>query len=435
MSEVNTDVEKKLTKLAADINEKIDKKINEANEAAIEAAKTNGEESEKRLTEKQTELHGEIQDLVKKYDEAVKDIDKMKADFEKGITKFGNVDGLKKAFEEQKEAIAGMVNKDRSKSALVQIKNEDFFMKDTMTTGASLGTRRVIPFDRVIQSPVYDPEETPLETYFRTGTTSADSVEWPIEQVPASSPQENWNYDNQAGAVNSDAAAEKPESEFQWDLETRTVRDIAHTVTLHKNLMNDLPLLQSYLPTRLRDGIYRETSRQILKGVDGSQEIIGLETAGSHAEFDVAGFQAAVINNGKTVANANFIDILGYAKTQLRLNNYVGTLILMNPEDFYSFMFSVNDEGTYHMNNPVWLYVAGIIQQSNYVDQGDFYVIDRNRSNFLLNRQGINVDFSYENKDNFVKNLVTIRAERRMVQVTERPNGIVLGDFEAAVGS
>lgn len=415
-----------------ELHSKIDKKLDEAQKAYLEADKEGREE----ISEKQKELKAEIKELVDKYDETVKELDTVKGDLGK-LQSFKKTEGnpFAKAFQEKEEAIKDMANKQYNKSTLTTMKSEDFFMKATMTTGGSLEDRRVIPYDRVIQQPVFDPEERPLRDFFRVGTTSSDTVEWPIEQVPGSSPQEDWDYDNNAAAVDSDAAADKPESEFQWDLETRTVRDIAHLVRLHKNLMNDLPLLQTYLPSRLRDGLMREESRQILRGQDSNSEIIGLSQTGSHVDYDVASFQAAVVNNGKTVAEANYIDILGYAMTQLRLGNYGASLILMNPEDYYSFMFSVNNDEDYHMNNPVWLYVASIVQQSNYVDQGNFYVLDRNRSNFLLTRENVNIEFSYEDRDNFQKNLVTIRAEERIVQVTERPNGIVYGDFAAAIAS
>jgi HK97 family phage major capsid protein len=273
-----------------------------------------------------------------------------------------------------------------------------------------------------------------LRDYFQSGSTTADSVEWPIEQVPDSSPLESYDYNNQAGAVNSDIAEAKPESEFQFDLETRTVRDIAHLARLHKNLMNDLPLLQTYLPQRLRDGLNREVSRQILRGEDSNQEIIGLNQTGSHVEFDVSSFQAAVVNNNKTVADANFIDILAYANTQLRLGNYQLTGYLINPADYYSLAFVVNDDGDYLMNTPNWRMIADRVIQSNYVTAGKFYAFDR-RANMILSRQNVNVEFSYEDRDNFQKNLVTIRAEERAVQVTDRPNGIVYGDFADAVAS
>ena len=423
------------------IQKALDSKIEDLNKAYQEADKIKGEELSNQLSEKAKELSGEIKELHTKYEEAQKalegnqkEIDELKGEIEKAGSFGEEINPYKKSLKENEEAVKAMSNKAMGKRAEMTLKTEDFFRKDTMTTGASLGTRRVIPFDRVIQTPVFDPEETALRQYFNVASTSADSVEWPIEQVPNSSPLESYDFDNQAGSPDSDAAAAKAESEFQWDLETRTVRDVAHLVRLHKNLMNDLALLETYLPNRLRDGLLREESRQILRGADGSNEIIGLSQTGSHVDFDIAGFQAAVVNNNKTVANANFIDILGFAKTQLRLNNYVASRILMNPEDFYSLMFVVNDDGDYLMNTPNWQYVANLIVQSNYVNQDEFYVFD-SRANTIFQRENINVEFSYEDRDNFQKNLVTIRAEERIVQVTDRPNGIVLGSFEDAVGS
>ena len=424
------------------IQKALDSKIEDLNKAYQEADKIKGEELSNQLSEKAKELSGEIKELHTKYEEAQKalegnqkEIDELKGEIEKAGSFGEEINPYKKALKENEEAVKAMSNKAMGKRAEMTLKTDDFFRKDTMTTGQSLGTRRVIPFDRVIQTPVFDPEETALRQYFNVASTSADSVEWPIEQVPGSSPQENYDFDNQAGSPNSDAAGIKPESEFQWDLETRTVRDVAHLVRLHKNLMNDLALLQTYLPNRLRDGLLREESRQILRGADGSNEIVGLSQAGSHVPFNIAGFQAAVVNNNRaTVADANYIDILGYAKTQLRLNNYVASRILMNPEDFYSLMFVVNDDGDYLMNSPNWQYVANMIVQSNYVNQDEFYVFD-SRANTIFQRQNVNVEFSYEDRDNFQKNLVTIRAEERIVQVTDRPNGIVLGSFADAVGS
>lgn len=420
------------------IQKALDAKIDKLNKAYQEQDAVRGTEV-KEANEQIKQLQGEIKAYAEKLEkansDALSEIDKLKADIEKNAYVSKGVRGIyERALSENKDAIRALQEKAMDKRAGFQIKSDEFFAKDTMTTGNSLVTRRVIPFDRVIQTPVFDPEETALRQYFTVASTSADSVEWPIEQVPNSSPQENWDYDNNAGPVNSDAAAAKPESEFQWDLQTRTVRDIAHLARLHKNLLNDLPLLQTYLPNRLRDGLLREESRQILQGQNASLEIIGLNQTGSHVDFDVAGFQAAVVLNNKTVGDANYIDILGYAMTQLRLNNYQTSRILINPEDFYSLMFVVNKDGDYLMNTPNWQYVANMVVQSNYVPSGKFFAFD-SRANTLFQRENINIEFSYEDRDNFQKNLVTIRAEERLVQVTDRPNGIVYGDFDEAKGS
>lgn len=418
-----------------EIKQHLDEKIKEANEAAEEVAKQKAEDAKEELTEKQEELHGEIKDLAQKLSDAQeaqqKELDELKTDIEKGKYQNGQEDSVKKAFSENAEKIKGMQSKSMGKRASFTVKG--LLEKATMTTGDSLGDRRVIPYERVTQTPVFDPEERPIRDYINTATISSDSAEWPIEQTADGNT--DYDYTNNADAVDSDNAEQKPESEFNWDLETRTVRDIAHTVRLHKNLMNDLPLLQSYLPNRLRDGLLREESRQILSGQDTNQELIGWDQTGSHVDFDNSGFQAAVVNNGKSVSDANYIDILGYAMTQLRLNNYSATRIFINPEDWYSFMFSVNADSDYHMNNPVWLYVANMIVQSNYITQSEFFAMDANRATTLFQRENINIEFSYEDRDNFVKNLVTIRAEERAVQVTERPNGLVYGDFADAVAT
>jgi len=402
------------------LQERLEATIKEANNAYIEADK----ESRKELSEKQKELNDQIKKMAEEQDKMATSFEKMKS--------YGETpqDQIRKAFESKADSLKEMATGGRHKTENVSIKHEDLFTTKNITAGNALGNRRVIPFDRVVNTPVFDPEERPLRDFFRTGQTVSDTVDWPIEQVPDGA---SYDFDNEAGPVDSDAAALKPVSDFEWDLIERRVRDIAHTVTLHKNLMADLPILQTYLPTRMRDGILREESRQILVGENASNEMVGLNQAGSNAPFDVSGFQTSVIGNNKLVADANFIDILGYAMTQVRLNRYAASLILLNPADMYSLMFAVDDQGRYLMNTPNYAYVAAIAEQNTYVPQGSFYVIDANRANLILFRDNVNVEFSYENKDNFERNLVTIRGEERAVQVTERPNGVITGTFAAAV--
>ena len=410
----------------------IDVKLEKANNAAIEASKQAANDAASKQTEGYKAAMEDLQKSVGDYKTAV---DKMHADQNKRMHE-ASMNPWQKAIREHKDALASMASKDKTKSVSFEA---DLLLKDApdpMTAGNSIDdARRVIPYQRVVQTPVFDPEERPLRNYISVGSVSSDSVEWHIEKVPGSSPEESYDYDENAGAVNSDAAGAKPQSDFEWGLETLIVRDIAHFVTLHKNLMADLPLLETYLPQRLRDGILRAESKQILTGQNSQRELVGLDQTGSHAGFADSDFQAALAGAGKDVAKANFIDILGYSLTQLRLNNYSGSLILVNPEDYYTLMFAVNDEGTYHMMTPLYQYVAQLVVQSNYVTKGKFFTLDAARATTLFQRAPVAIDFSYENSDNFVKNLVTIRAEERAVLVTERPNAVIYGDFGDAVAT
>jgi HK97 family phage major capsid protein len=51
------------------------------------------------------------------------------------------------------------------------------------------------------------------------------------------------------------------------------------------------------------------------------------------------------------------------------------------------------------------------------------------RSTLLFQRQVFTVEIAYENEDDFVKNLSTIRAEERIASATPVPSGLVKGTF------
>ena len=50
----------------------------------------------------------------------------------------------------------------------------------------------------------------------------------------------------------------------------------------------------------------------------------------------------------------------------------------------------------------------------------------------IYNREGVVVEMSDSDSDNFTKNLITIRAERRLALATERPAAVRAGDLTPA---
>jgi HK97 family phage major capsid protein len=67
---------------------------------------------------------------------------------------------------------------------------------------------------------------------------------------------------------------------------------------------------------------------------------------------------------------------------------------------------------------------------SNNVAAGSFIIGAFNAATMLYNRQGAVVEMGYVN-DDFVKNLVTIRAEERAGLAVERPSLVYYGSFSA----
>jgi HK97 family phage major capsid protein len=66
---------------------------------------------------------------------------------------------------------------------------------------------------------------------------------------------------------------------------------------------------------------------------------------------------------------------------------------------------------------------------------GYFGVGAFNSAAFLFERQGITVEFFDQDRDNVQKNLVTVRIEERIACVTQRPEGIVYGEFATWLGN
>jgi len=54
------------------------------------------------------------------------------------------------------------------------------------------------------------------------------------------------------------------------------------------------------------------------------------------------------------------------------------------------------------------------------------------QASMIYNREGVIVELSDSDSDNFTKNLVTVRAERRLALATEIPAAIRAGDLTPA---
>jgi HK97 family phage major capsid protein len=72
------------------------------------------------------------------------------------------------------------------------------------------------------------------------------------------------------------------------------------------------------------------------------------------------------------------------------------------------------------------------VVQSNGVVADTFYCGAFNQAGTIHDRESVTVEMSDSDDDNFTKNLVTIRAERRVALTIERPTGIIGGDLTPA---
>lgn len=217
--------------------------------------------------------------------------------------------------------------------------------------------------------------------------------------------------------------AQKPESTLKFNLKTTNVRTIAHWVIASKQVLDDIPQLQSYIDTRLRYGLAIVEETQLLLGDGTGQNLLGLIP------------QATDFDDARRVVGDTKLDTIRRAITQVRLSQYRSTGIVMHPNDWEEIELTKTDDGAYIFANPqnraeqrLW----GLpVVDSDAMPEGEFMVGAFAQGAQVFDREQANVEVSTEDRDNFIKNMVTIRAEERLALVVSRPEAFVHGEFEA----
>lgn len=214
----------------------------------------------------------------------------------------------------------------------------------------------------------------------------------------------------------------KAQSDLSFGMVTTTVKTIAHWFKASKQVLSDIPLLQSYINGRAIYGLKYKEEEQILAGDGTGQNLLGLIP------------QATAFNEALRKAGDTKIDTLRRAILQVRVAEYRASAIALNPVDWADIELTKDSTGSY-----IWVNVQeGGVQRlwklpvvdSNAVPEGEFLVGAMNIAAQVFDREDAAVEVSTEDGDNFRTNMVTIRAEERLALAVYRPESFVHGEFE-----
>jgi HK97 family phage major capsid protein len=247
------------------------------------------------------------------------------------------------------------------------------------------------------------------------GVTGSNQIEYTREL----------SFTNDAAETSEGAA--KPESDLTFELVNDPVRTIAHFIRASKQVLDDAPMLQSYIDRRMRHGLQARLQSQILKGNGTSPNIAGLSASGRHTAF--------VPETGEIA-----LDSLNRAKYAIIGADYEPNVIIMNPADFGAIerVKSTSSSNDYaagsgaalaYINGGMTPLLWGLpVVTSNDVASGKFYMMDSNAIQLFM-RQGIVVEMFEQDNDNVTKNLLTIRAEMRGALAVYTPLAVRYGDL------
>lgn len=290
-------------------------------------------------------------------------------------------------------------------SGELEIKTDDMTTANTLTS--VLEPQRIPGF-------VYDPDRKDrIRDLMPVGTTSANSVTFVYESAISSN-------------VNITAEAQEfMQEDVDLAITTATVRKITNYIISSEELLDDLPGFQSYISARLPSKLKVKEDQQLLSGSGAGINISGLTT-------NATAYTDALADTGVTR-----IDVLVDACRQIRVNEYAATAILLHPTDAWK--IKLTKDSNYQYIHP-WIFMPqpmildGVpVIITTAITAGQFLVGDFRLGAQVFDRKQLTLEIAYQNEDNFVKGMVTIRVQERLALAIYRTKCFIYGGFTAAL--
>ncbi|WP_341669046.1 phage major capsid protein [Alcaligenes sp. SDU_A2] len=247
------------------------------------------------------------------------------------------------------------------------------------------------------------------------GRTASNSIEAVRELV----------FTNNAAPVGENPSGGKPESNITFEPYQAPVTTIAHWIHASRQVLADAPMLQSYVDGRLRYGLKLKEEGQLLKGSGVGLNIDGIYTQAS-----------SYANPGVLVQAETRIDRLRLALLQVELSEYWADAIVISPLDWAAIELTKTDDNGYLFANPRAQNLPGLwgrnVVPTQAMEVSEFLVgaFGGGLAVQGWDREDVSIMVSLEDRDNVIKNMVTILCEERVGLEVRRPQAFVKGSFE-----
>jgi HK97 family phage major capsid protein len=216
----------------------------------------------------------------------------------------------------------------------------------------------------------------------------------------------------------------KPESAITFELAETPVRTIATWIPVSRQAMDDAGQLQSTIDTELRYMIDVVEEQELLWGDGTGEHVNGLSS-------QVTAFSAPFFINQPTM-----LDSLLLAIAQAQQSKIMATGVIVNDLDWKKMQSIKDNQGRYigggpfgTIGNSVWTLP---VVDTPAMNAGEFMVGAFAIAAQVVDRMATEVLISSEDRDNFIRNMLTVRAEERVALCVKMPEAIVHGDYIVA---
>lgn len=216
----------------------------------------------------------------------------------------------------------------------------------------------------------------------------------------------------------------KPYSELTFEEVLEGVKTIAHMLKASKQILDDLPQLQSFINGRLLNGLKRVEDAQLLFGSGVGSNLHGIYT------------QATAYSAPITIATPTRVDTMRLAMLQAALADVFSTGHVLHMNDWTAIELLKDTTGAYLFTNPFSpntpsLWGLPVAETNHAAMAGKFLTGSFAEAAQIFDREDANVVISTENADDFEKNMISIRCEERLALAVYRPEAFVKGAFPA----
>lgn len=242
-----------------------------------------------------------------------------------------------------------------------------------------------------------------------------------VRSVPTTS--NSFEYVVETGFTNNaDIVPEgsyKPESAIAFDLETESVKTIAHWIPVSRQARDDISILMDHIDNRLLLGLRQVEESQFLYGAGGT-DIQGLLTNGNRQEYDQA-----------DVATDNKMDAIRRAVTKIQLEYMQPTGVVVHPNDWEDMCLSKDDESRYlwgvvvpsNQMGPESLWRLPVVVTTS-INEGTALVGAFNQA-VIYDREQASIRMADQHSDFFIRNMFVLLAEERLAMINFRPAAFV----------
>jgi HK97 family phage major capsid protein len=254
------------------------------------------------------------------------------------------------------------------------------------------------------------------------GQASVNSLRYVVEGTATS------------GAAGVAEGGSKPQSTLGLTTADEPIKKIATSLKISDEMLEDAPAVQSYINGRLSLFVRIEEERQLLRGTSGGNEVQGILTS-----------RNVPVYAGGTAAGNRAVQLFK-AMNGLRGSAFLEPeWTVMHPSDWEVIRLLTDTAGQFYGGGPfqgpysgngqlvgasgqmsgptdsLWnkpVYITGIIGAGT-------AIVGTSSSAQVWRKGGMSVEITNANEDDFLKNLLAIRAEERLGLAVYRPTGFV----------